>query len=59
MNGAALADINHDGTLDIIACSGLIVESSFGGLQEPVLANNLIMWCNTPARQAVVAPEDK
>jgi len=45
MSGVGLHDVNADGTLDIAACSGLVVESVTDGRRKPSLPFNLLMWC--------------
>ena len=59
MSGVGLADINADGTLDVAACSGLIVETSPTGAQEPALPYNILIWCNTATAQAAVTTEEQ
>lgn len=58
MAGAGLHDVNGDGTLDIAACSGLIVETVTEGRRKPIVPFNLLLWCNElRSRAAAVAPE--
>lgn len=55
MAGVGLADINNDGTLDVAACSGLIVETVPSGPREPTLPFKLLIWCNDVAPRAAAS----
>ena len=56
--GLALADVNNDGTLDIAAGSGLIVETNPRGPKAPSIESKLIMWCShLPARGAALTSD--
>ena len=44
MGGVAVEDINGDGVLDVVAGSGLIVETA-PGPKEPVIPQRLPLWC--------------
>jgi len=44
MTGVRAEDVNGDGVPDVVACSGLIVESVPGGATTPVVPNRLLAW---------------
>jgi len=48
-DGMAAADLNQDGYPDVIAGSGLIVETVPGGATQAILPEHLIAWCAAPS----------
>ena len=44
MTGATVGDIDGDSVADVVACSGLHVESRFGEASMPVIEERMLVW---------------
>ncbi|MEM7227547.1 MAG: VCBS repeat-containing protein [Planctomycetota bacterium] len=52
MSGVEMADFTNDGVLDIVACSGLAVETPLSPTNQPVIEARLMAWTTSRSHDA-------